>query len=69
MLNQDLEQIHVWANKCIVNFNPNKTESILVSRKVKKPHHHPLIMNNVHVAEVDQHKHLGVTFSNTGTWQ
>ena len=69
ILNKDLETINSWANKRLVNFNANKTESILFSRKLHKPIHPPLFLNNTTISEVQQHKHLGLTFSNNGTWK
>ena len=38
------------------------------SRKINKPVHPPIVMNNDHITEVDNHKHLGVVFENTCTW-
>ena len=38
-LNSDLEKITQWANTWLVKFNPAKTESLLISRKVIKPVH------------------------------
>ena len=32
MINTDLETIHRWAEKWLVNFNPSKSESLLVSQ-------------------------------------
>ena len=62
-LNSDLQKIHRWATKWLVLFNPEKSESILLSRKYNKPFHPPLTMNQNHIVEVEFHKHLGVTFS------
>ena len=45
-INQDLVRISAWAEKWLVSFNPNKTEYILLSRKLNKPVHSPVIMNN-----------------------
>ena len=67
-LNTDLNTISKWAESWLVDFNPNKTTSLLVSRKVNKPYHPPLYMNNINISEVTSHKHLGVTFSNDGSW-
>ena len=39
ILNNDLDKVTNWANKWLVIFNPNKTESLLISRKVTKPVH------------------------------
>ena len=38
-LNSDLSKIHQWATKRLVKFNPTKSESVIVSRKHKKPYH------------------------------
>jgi hypothetical protein len=67
-LNSDLKKITEWANGWLVDFNPSKTESVIISRKVNKPIHPPLTMNGVQINEVTSHKHLGVTFSNDGNW-
>lgn len=32
-LNSDMSRIHRWADRWLVNFNPNKTESMIISRK------------------------------------
>jgi hypothetical protein len=32
-LNTDLAKIHDWSMKWLVKFNPDKTESMIVSRK------------------------------------
>ena len=63
-LNSDITKIHQWANKWLVTFNPTKSESIIFSRKRIKPHHPPVLINNIQINEVSAHKHLGVIFSN-----
>ena len=67
-LNLDLEIISDWAKRWLVSFNPNKTEAMIISRKVNKPYHPPLLMTNCQIQEVDSHKHLGLHFSNNGSW-
>ena len=67
-LNQDLAKISTWADKWLVTFNTQKIESLPISRKINKPIHPPTVMNNDHITEVDNHKHLGVVFENTYTW-
>lgn len=67
-LNSDLDLIHQWAERWLVKFNPAKSESLLISRKLNRPRHPPLIMNNVSINEVSSHKHLGIFLSNDGTW-
>jgi hypothetical protein len=63
-INNDLNTIHNWAKSWLVDFNPNKTESLLMSRKNIKPYHPPVKMNNIEIQNVVDHKHLGITFSN-----
>ena len=67
-LKSDLEKITQWANTWIVKFNPAKTESLLISRKVIQQVHTPLYMQNHEIKEVENHKHFGPYFSNDGTW-
>ena len=62
-LNYDLGAISNWADTWLVDFNPSKTDSLIISRKVNKPFHPPLIMNNTVIAETSLHKHLGLYFS------
>ena len=45
-LNQDLTTISTWADKWLVKFNTQKTESLLIYRKINKPIHQPIVMNN-----------------------
>lgn len=66
ILNHDLRYISVWAKQWLVDFNPNKTEAIFFScTDIDKPN---LIFNNILVAFVENHKHLGLTFSYNGKW-
>ena len=69
LINSDLEKIHLWSKQWLVDFNPSKTETLKISRKLHSPFHPPLTMNNTIITEVDQHKHLGLTLSNDCKWQ
>ena len=68
LLNLDLDKIMKWAKRWLVLFNPVKTDSFLVSRKLIKPVHPPLFMEGSQIMEVESHKHLGIFFSNDCTW-
>ncbi|MCW4285900.1 MAG: reverse transcriptase domain-containing protein [Candidatus Thiodiazotropha taylori] len=68
ILNSDLGKITNWAQDWLVSFNPIKTETLLVSRKLIKTAHPPLYMLNKQISEVESHKHLGLHFSNDGSW-
>ena len=67
-LQNDILKITHWAEKWLVNFNPSKTESMIISRKLNKPNHPTLTMLNEDIVEVESHKHLGVILSGDGTW-
>ena len=57
-----------WAKRWLVTFNPTKTESLLISRKINQPVHPPLFMDNQIIEEVSSHKHLGIFLSNDCSW-
>lgn len=67
-LNQDLSTLHHWATKWLVTFNPLKSETITFTRKINKPQHPLLTMDQQHIKEVNNHKHLGIVFSNDCSW-
>ncbi|MCG8116730.1 MAG: reverse transcriptase domain-containing protein, partial [Candidatus Thiodiazotropha endolucinida] len=67
-INSDLAKIHSWATKWLVSFNPAKSESMIFSRKINKPNHPHIAMNQQHIKEVHSHKHLGLIFSTDCTW-
>ena len=60
LLNMDLEKIIEWAKRWLVTFNPTKTESLLISRKINQPVHPTLFMDKQIIEEVSSHKHLGI---------
>lgn len=68
ILNFDLDKIANWAKTWLVTFNPVKTETLLISRKLLQTVHPPLYMLNQQISEVDMHKHLGIFFSNDCSW-
>ena len=67
-LNKDLDTISSWANQWLVSFNPNKTESMVISKRTVGDRHPPLLMNDVQIREVEHHKHLGVIISDNLSW-
>jgi hypothetical protein len=67
ILNRDLDKIHTSSTNWLVSFNPQKTETMTISRKNNKPHHPDIFMNDTPIAEVPNHKHLGLNISKDGT--
>jgi hypothetical protein len=65
-LNRDLATITSWSKQWLVKFNPAKTEAMFSSFfNMIKP---KLFFDNVQLNFVEHHKHLGVTFSQDGSW-
>ena len=76
-LNNDLTKIHEWATKwlvtfnaqkLLVTFNAKKTETMTISRKIDKPDHTPVYMDNIDSSTVSEHKHLGLVISDNESW-
>ena len=56
-----------WAIQCLVKFNPLKTEAVLFTLKYFEAFPQ-LIFDNTPIKFVEDHKHLGITFSQNGQW-
>ena len=66
ILNNDLTQINTWAKQWLVSFNPSKTEVVFFSvLDLLKPQ---LQFDGNQLGFVETHKHLGLLFSQNGTW-
>ena len=60
-LNSDLIVISQWAAPWLLLFNPTKIESLIFSRKLNKPVHPPLYINDQQLIEVETHKSVPST--------
>ena len=67
-LNRDLDIISAWAKKWLVDFNPNKTKSLVISSKREQENHPQLFMDQIPIQEVTSHGHLGLIFNCRGSW-
>ena len=67
-LNSDISKISKWAQDWLVTFNPNKSESMLISRKQNTNVFPPLVMDNQAISDVENHKHLGLFLSDDCSW-
>ena len=68
LLNPNISKVHMWATNWLFTFNPSKVESLLFSRKLYRPYHPPVCMNNQPIAEVTSHKHLVLVCCSDCTW-
>ena len=59
-------KLHEWSKTWLVDFNPKKTKALVVSNTDIPDLN--IKFDNENVEIVDNHKHLGVTFSNDGNW-
>lgn len=55
-LNSDRDSIHEWSRKQVTDLNPNKTESMTISRKHIKPNHPYVFIQHVLIKAVSEHK-------------
>ena len=67
-LNRDLHRLSIWADRRLITFNAAKTVYLKVSRKINQAPKPILRLKREIVKEVQTHKHLGLTFNTTLTW-
>ena len=69
-LNRDLAKISEWCRMWGMKMNPNKTQSMIVSRsRTLQPQHPDLFIDNVPLTTSDSFKILGVTFDSKFTFE
>lgn len=68
LINLDLQAIHNWSKRWLVNFSVPKTKALIVSNKLDRHNNPSVEMNNTHIDEVQSHKHLGVIIHQSLTW-
>ena len=56
VLQSDIDKINQWAQKWLVQFNPSKSQSLVISRKRFKPNHPGLFMSSIEIPSVTSHK-------------
>ena len=70
VIKRDLHYIEAWGKQWKVNFNPLKTERLLMSRKDNiNIFHCDLFFQGEMIKIVDDHKHIGLTYSSNCTWK
>ena len=68
LLQSDIDKVSLWANRWLVSFNPQKSESLICSRKRNKPSHPDLFMFNTVIPNVRFHIHLGNVLTDDVSW-
>lgn len=54
--------------KWLISFKQSKTRCMTISNKIKKSFHSSLIFDDVHLKELESHKHIGVIFNCNLSW-
>ena len=67
-VNRDHQRLTAFGEQWLIIFNAVKIEYMIISRKRNRPNYPELFLNGELISVVDQHTHLGVTFSNTLSW-
>ncbi len=67
-LNHDLANVQTWADRWLVSFSPPKTESLIISTKTQLDRHPQLSFMGTPIKEVKEHKHLGITLTQSLRW-
>ena len=67
-LHLDYDKITRWAATWFVTFNPYKTETLLLSRKLNTMQHPLRYMQQVQTQEVKSHTHSGMNMSSDCSW-
>ena len=67
VINRDLRKLDTWSKNWLVNFNPQKTDAMVISNLAQHNNLHIHFSNNL-LEFVDSHKHLGITFSANCKW-
>ena len=67
-LQHDLTTIETWADKWKINFNPVKSEALLITRGLNRADSMFIFQNHI-VNNVNEHTHLGLTWNKDGTWK
>jgi len=68
-LNRNLEKLQEWSNQWLVNFNANKTKTMILSKKQQSDlSSFPVVFNTVHLDTVANHRHLGVIMNAKLQW-
>ena len=67
-LQKDLENLENWAAENALNFNPNKTKAMILTRK-RSVVHPKIYLQGVEIEYVQEFKYLGVTIDNKLNWR
>ena len=67
-LNEDINRIHNWSQKWLVNFSPSKTKSLTIGTNKNRTGNADIFMNNTKIDNVPSHTYLGPGFSSDLKW-
>ena len=68
-LQNDLKTIETWTEKWKVTFNPQKSDALLVSRKINRNNNTHFLFQCHDIKNVKEYCHSGLIWNNVGTWK
>ena len=68
-ISEDLSRATDWATVWGMQFNAEKSKHLIISTKRNNTSKQRVLMNNTQIPQVTSHKHLGIHFSDTLSWQ
>ena len=69
LINEDLDAIEKWSKTWLVDFCPNKTESMIISVKKQQTNHPRLFFCHTPIVDVKSHKHVGLWLDSNLSWK
>ena len=68
-LQNDLNIIENWTKQWKVKFNPLKSDALFISRRLNRRDDTVFVFQDHAVNNVKEHRHLGLVWSNNGSWK
>ena len=68
VIDHDLNEMDIWSKKCLMSFNPDKTEIMIFSNR-SIPENLDFSFNGKSVPTTTSHKHSDFSFCNDANWE
>ena len=67
-LNSDLQEMERWSHQWLVTFNPSKTKTMIISKKIIPRTYPDIVFMNKTLEKDSEHKHLGLIIRSDLSW-